>query len=407
MDTKISIAADSIAWTLSKPVMLAVAVVGGMSVHSLPTSPQRTPGATSPVPPVPRSAAPAPGFSLLAAPGGNEALSLAALATPDRDIPRARLVNLEASARPASVATLPARTLPPAGEQPAPDGMTQPSLQYPAAQYPATAPQPALIAPAGPISPPGGARSDLLPAVARISEEMIRASAPAIPPAGDMDQAIAQVALVSPADLPAAMPLGSGPAVSPSPIAAGQDLQFVSNPLVQQVPVSAEAKADLAPVRAQPVAAAPARPVIAPAAAAAPRAPSAPRPAPAQLAREPQAQNAAAFTPARKTKMLASIPAGASRAHAAANGTIELTLAASVNGQVTGSLPLRVTPDDRLWLRLGDLLGLVGKRMPPAEFARLSAAAASNEYVEFAAVRQAGIGLRYDAARNQISLDAE
>lgn len=83
---------------------------------------------------------------------------------------------------------------------------------------------------------------------------------------------------------------------------------------------------------------------------------------------------------------------------------IDFALPARLNGESVGTIPLRVTRDDRLWVRLGDLLTMVRSQMNPDQFELLSASAAANEYMDFEAVRRAGIALHYDAARNRIDL---
>lgn len=86
---------------------------------------------------------------------------------------------------------------------------------------------------------------------------------------------------------------------------------------------------------------------------------------------------------------------------------IEFTLSTSVNGQPAAAIPLRVTRDDRLWLRTGDLLSLVKAMMPQDQFDRLAASSAMEDYITFDKVRGAGISLRYDVARNLIAIGSD
>jgi hypothetical protein len=83
---------------------------------------------------------------------------------------------------------------------------------------------------------------------------------------------------------------------------------------------------------------------------------------------------------------------------------IEFAMATRINGQPAVPIPLRVTKDDRLWLRTGDLLSLVKKMMPQDQYDRLAASSAMEDYVTFDKVRSAGISLRYDVARNLIAI---
>lgn len=86
---------------------------------------------------------------------------------------------------------------------------------------------------------------------------------------------------------------------------------------------------------------------------------------------------------------------------------IEFTLSTSINGHPAAEIPLRVTKDDRLWLRTGDLLSLVKTMMPQDQYDRLAASSAKEDYVTFDKVRSVGISLRYDVARNLIAIDSD
>jgi hypothetical protein len=200
----------------------------------------------------------------------------------------------------------------------------------------------------------------------------------------------------SPLAEPAAAP-GQAPAI-----------RFVSIPVVQQV---TETAVETGAARPELVlgAAPAALPTAAPAALASPAPAKATAPAkaaPAALARpeQPQPRMASAFAPAAKAKAMTAPVGKAGPGYTVTNGTIDFALATRINGQPAGALPLRVTPDDRLWLRMRDLLLLVRERMNPLEFDRIAMSSSLEDYVEFDTVRRAGIALRYDAARNQIDL---
>jgi hypothetical protein len=83
---------------------------------------------------------------------------------------------------------------------------------------------------------------------------------------------------------------------------------------------------------------------------------------------------------------------------------IEFTIPAVLFGEVVGKVPLRVAGANLVSVRLGDLLELVRGRMDPAAFARLSGSRQTQEYVGFSTLRDAGIDLRYDAARDRLIL---
>jgi hypothetical protein len=89
------------------------------------------------------------------------------------------------------------------------------------------------------------------------------------------------------------------------------------------------------------------------------------------------------------------------------DGTIDYRIGARVNGGEPASLPLRISRDDQLSVKLGDLLALVRPQMDPALYACLAAARGADEYVTFAAIRSSGIDIRYDAARDQLLLGVE
>jgi hypothetical protein len=83
---------------------------------------------------------------------------------------------------------------------------------------------------------------------------------------------------------------------------------------------------------------------------------------------------------------------------------IEFSIPAVLFGEVVGKVPLRVGGANLISVRLGDLLGLVRGRMDPAAFERLSGSRQAEDYVSFSTLRDAGIDLQYDAAKDRLIL---
>jgi hypothetical protein len=152
---------------------------------------------------------------------------------------------------------------------------------------------------------------------------------------------------------------------------------FVSEPVVQQVPVAAALR-PIAPASARPVVT-PTRPTAAPP----------PRLAKAKAPRGSQIGGTIASN------------------FQLTDGTIDYRIGARVNGGEPASLPLRISRDDQLSVKLGDLLTLVKPQMDPALYAYLAATRGAEEYVTFAAIRSSGVDIRYDAARDQLLLGVE
>lgn len=84
---------------------------------------------------------------------------------------------------------------------------------------------------------------------------------------------------------------------------------------------------------------------------------------------------------------------------------IEFSVGTRINGQAGGKLTLWIAgavagrtaqPATGLWVRLGDVLGLLSDRMEPAAFAKLSAAQDANAYVSLGKLRAAGVPVRFD-----------
>ncbi len=371
MSSKFLISSDSISWTLAKPAMLVVAAVGGIGGHGVQER-----AFAPPVRPPQLRPTLAPGFLLDPTAPALKTATLTAVA-----VPGARLAQ---RARPAVATAVPA--------------VPEPADSADFVQAFPETPEMSAVAAEPAVEPAPGAQfavttwGAIIPA---IQQTISPAS-----DAGETDFAaqLSNLRLPQPAEpAPTALP--------ESAIAAPVDaVQFISVAVVQPVPQlatapTAAAKPELAlgAVKAARVAK---TPKIAPTTAA---------PVPADRA---ELVSKAASTPAQR---FAAAPAqrplagsmNGNKSYSIKDNVIEFALAARVNGAQSGAIGLRVTADDRLWLRLGDLLEVVRAQMAPAEFARFSASARAGDYVEFDTVRQAGIDLRYDAAHNQIALGVE
>ncbi len=87
--------------------------------------------------------------------------------------------------------------------------------------------------------------------------------------------------------------------------------------------------------------------------------------------------------------------------------TIEFQLPVQADGVAVGRLTLHVVPDQPVALHLKELVGLFATQLDPQLLQALNASSQIDEYVTFERLRQAGIDIRYDAARNQIVLAAD
>lgn len=81
---------------------------------------------------------------------------------------------------------------------------------------------------------------------------------------------------------------------------------------------------------------------------------------------------------------------------------IQFDVAARVNGDTAGKLPLLIT-GEAISVRLGDVLALLEPMMEPTQFAALSASSGAGEYVTLNRLRASGIAVRFDA-RDQLIL---
>lgn len=71
-----------------------------------------------------------------------------------------------------------------------------------------------------------------------------------------------------------------------------------------------------------------------------------------------------------------------------------------------GSVPFRIGSDNAIEVQLGGLLGLVSQDMPAAELARLENSTAALEYVSLGELSEMGLPLTYNAAYDELRLQA-
>jgi len=86
---------------------------------------------------------------------------------------------------------------------------------------------------------------------------------------------------------------------------------------------------------------------------------------------------------------------------------IEVTMPVTLEGQLLGRVSVHVAPNDELSLHLKDLVDLFKDRLDPAKLAAFQASSNIGEFVTFERLRSAGIGVRYDAARDGITIQPE
>jgi hypothetical protein len=87
-------------------------------------------------------------------------------------------------------------------------------------------------------------------------------------------------------------------------------------------------------------------------------------------------------------------------------GAIEFQLPVQVNGEQLGNVTLHVMPDQKISLQLKELVTLFAPHLDPQMLQALSGTETAEEFVSFDRLRAAGIDIRYDAARDQIRLNA-
>lgn len=85
---------------------------------------------------------------------------------------------------------------------------------------------------------------------------------------------------------------------------------------------------------------------------------------------------------------------------------VQLFPMAVVNGEPLGAVTLRDLGVEGQAVHLGALVGLLKLRMPEAEFARLSSAAAAGRFVTLDQLRAAGIIVQFDARAGRLLIDA-
>lgn len=287
---------------------------------------------------------------------------------------------------------IPAQTVPVAA--PAPVTVTVP------------VPASAQFAPTAASAPRAGARR-------RITGRFQPASAPV---GGELSSPIAAPALMAPP--PAALTIEAPvmPVVSIGPAApaiAAPTAEPLAAPLVPQIapvdapgpepltaPVVETPKADLVPAAAPVAAPAPAPEAPAPVAAIVPVAPRSEALVPVRRA----AVQVPAATRRSAAPSAPPAPRAAFARYRMADGAVEFAIPTRLDNSELGTLPLRIGQGDAVSVRLGDLLAMLQTRMDAATYDRLSMSSAADEYVDFDALRRAGIAVQYDASRNHLVL---
>ena len=83
---------------------------------------------------------------------------------------------------------------------------------------------------------------------------------------------------------------------------------------------------------------------------------------------------------------------------------IEFQLPVQVDGEAIGQLTMHVVPNQPVALHLKELVSLFDAQIEPEALAALNASSSIDQYITFERLREAGIDIRYDAARDQIRL---
>lgn len=289
---------------------------------------------------------------------------------------------VEPLAAPASVAADPAPVnlapapVPPGLTEPAPVSRTEPQIQaQPAAEAAvAVVPEP----PPAPVAPPAEPSGMAMPGHALDS-------APA-------KQGL-ELAMVTPPVVPGPAPV-SAVVAAPAEPAPAQLVAVAATPMA--VPVADSAAKQASVQMLTPAVALKAAPSPAPEPAAK---------ALASVARPKTAATLAKPAPLGKAKALAG-PQIPSR-YRLVEGGVETSIGVQMYGERLGAVPLRVLGNGVPSLQLSDLLGLIRSRLAPGQYERLAASAAAEEYVSLEKLRQAGIPVRYDAARDELKLGEE
>ena len=137
---------------------------------------------------------------------------------------------------------------------------------------------------------------------------------------------------------------------------------------------------------------------------------SAPSRSTASLPPKLRTGRAALRSPARLARAqhgtLAAAPSQPRAKYQMVGGAIEFQLPVQVNGEQLGKVTLHVMPDQKISLQLKELVTLFAPHLDPQLLQALSGTETAEEFVTFDRLRAAGIDIRYDAARDQIRLNA-
>lgn len=76
----------------------------------------------------------------------------------------------------------------------------------------------------------------------------------------------------------------------------------------------------------------------------------------------------------------------------------------SIGGHPSGEVAVRIGPDMKPSIKVGDLLGVVSAQMDADALARFNLASSASEYVTFAQLRSAGLDVQYNAGSDSIAI---
>lgn len=91
----------------------------------------------------------------------------------------------------------------------------------------------------------------------------------------------------------------------------------------------------------------------------------------------------------------------------ASGEVIEVRKPIKTNGKVGGVVSLRIVGDTTVLVKSSDLASVFGEGQAKARIVSLGAKAESNGFVDFDMLRDAGIDVRYDAARDQVVVETK
>ena len=137
------------------------------------------------------------------------------------------------------------------------------------------------------------------------------------------------------------------------------------------------------------------------------------RPATAPTAGLPSAANTRLAPPSARASTVAgsrATTAPARQGHSQyrlVGGTVEFQMPVVANGESLGNLTVHVSPNQELSLHLKELVALFADRIDPQARSAIEASRSVEEFVSFERLRETGIDVRYDAARERLNLSVD